>query len=179
MELLQKDFEIYAFLEEPSETPEAKLIGAEGGDNDTIYTHINTLLELDLIDMKAIVDRTYEIPKWYYIVFAPFNEAYRKDTSWYASKGLDKCRQKFNHPSAYILSRETQATKIHINALVATTENLNRYHEKNYTSKYKMHVQELKSLADRLKVFEYMMKERHVREFHKYMDYLFFSTRDT
>lgn len=127
------------------------------------------------LEMLQLVDRSYEKPvKWFYVVFKPFDDAYAKDVDWFAIKGLDKCRKMFSSAKCYILTRETQAKKVHINALVATTQDLLSRHEKNYGNKYKLHVSAVCDRASRLTVLRYITKEAVGRTFVNYLDYLCF-----
>lgn len=128
--------------------------------------------------MGAIIERSYERPiEWFLIVFKPYDKPYAKDPAFYAVKGIDKCRKLFKRPQAYILTRETQAQKVHVNAIVATDQDLLKYHDQSYCSKYKTHVQLLNSLADRQRALAYITKEGTSRTFTKYLDYLIYSRK--
>lgn len=109
------------------------------------------------------------------VVFKPFDRAYERDPCFFQVKGLDKCRKLFKRPTAYIMTREIIASKIHVNSLVATTENLIDYHDSSYCSKYKVHVSELHNLGDRQRVLVYITKEGKKRTFIKYLDYIVYS----
>lgn len=139
---------------------------------DTISTESETIVEVGaLTSMRIICDRTYEDNlKWYFVVFKPFNKPYLKDPDWFAVKGLDNCRQHFKKPSAYILTREIEAEKIHINALVCTSTP--PIHDSVYNNKYKLHVKLLLTIIDRQSVLTYITKEFHNKTPLRYLDYL-------
>lgn len=154
------DYTEYAFMD-PS----------EAGSANEVETGAHQLMDYD--NAKSVVSRTYESPvQWYFVVWKPFNRAYEKDPDFFRVKGLDKCRQMFKKPNAYVVTRETESTKVHINAVVATSQPLDAKHETSYCNKYKVHVQRLSTLGDRLDVLSYITKENRDRSFTKYLDYL-------
>lgn len=127
---------------------------------------------------KQLVERSYEKPnKWYYLVFKPFDRAYARDIDFFKVKGLDKCRKILKHPTSYIITREIEANKVHINMIVCTQEDLSQKDGSNYCSKYKIFARELKSTGDRLRVLDYITKEASVRSFTKYLDYLIYTRK--
>lgn len=154
---IYQDYQEYAFIDDPISTEsEAKLeLGA---------------LTILRDKMETIVSRSYEGKQWYFVVFKPFNKSYNKCPDWYAIKGIDSCRKYFKRPSAYILTRETEAEKVHINALVCSE---NPPEEGAvYNNKYKLHVDILPTLGDRLRVLTYILKEFPNRTFSQYLDYI-------
>lgn len=122
--------------------------------------------------MKAIIHRSYEETNWYLVVFKPYDKAYEKDKDWFAVKGLDSCRKLFKKPEAYILTREVNASKIHVNAIVATKIDMSYKHDKTYCNRYKIHVSQLRHVSDRISALDYITKESKDRTFVKYLDYL-------
>lgn len=121
--------------------------------------------------MEALAERTYEKPyKWYYVVFKPFNLPYERDKAWYEFKGLDACRKYFKRPKVAILSREIQAEKIHINALVCTDQFLKHGYSNR---KYKLGVYEIHDIDGRRRTLKYLLKESGFRSFKLYLDYIF------
>lgn len=148
---------------------------AEGA-GEAVAEATSKLHEPDALVMgKQIIERTYELPcKWYYIVYKPFSKPYARDPDFFKVKGLDKCRKSLRKPLAYIMTRETLAAKVHINAIVCTTEDLLLKNDQSYCSKYKLYVSELKSIGDRRRVLDYIMKEASLRPFIKYLDYLIY-----
>lgn len=128
--------------------------------------------------MEAIIRRSYERPiQWYYIVFKPYNAPYGRDPDFFKVKGLDKCRKILRAPQAYILTRETDAEKVHVNMLVATSQDLLSLHDQSYCSKYKLSVQSLRTLGDRRRVLTYLLKESKTRTFIKYLDYIHYERK--
>lgn len=120
-----------------------------------------------------LIDRTYEKPvRWFFVVFKPYNRAYNKDPAYFRIKGLSKCRDAFIKPEAILLTREMEAEKVHINALVATTADPSYLHEKSYCNKYKVYVDEVCTRSSLLRVKDYILKESKHRTFEKYLDYI-------
>lgn len=117
-------------------------------------------------------NRTYESMKCYYLVFKPLNRPYEIDPEWFKFKSLDRCR-KLLKCSDYFLTREINATKVHINALVYSTRDMvNEFHEKTRLNKFFIHCEELKTKEHRDNVLNYITKESSTREFLKYRDYI-------
>lgn len=151
---IQEQYQEYAFLPDPALPRDA----------------IEDVVEDSTIGLQ-IVNRTYE-QKWYFIVYAPYDKSYAKDPEWYQVKALDYCRQKLRQAKAYVLTRETEANKTHINALVCSSFDYNTLHGKTLAHKFKRHVTELKTPADRHNVLRYIQKESAKRSFIKYLDYI-------
>lgn len=147
---LQRAYSNYAFLAEGQNAGEA-------------------VVEASLIG-RSIIGRTYEKAQWYLLVFKPFNKAYERDHEWFQYKGIDRCRKWLKKPLAYVFTREIEAEKTHINAIVCTNEDLMMSHEGVVANKYKLHIQELKTLGDRQNALSYIQKER--RTLHQYIDYI-------
>lgn len=122
---------------------------------------------------SAILERTYETPyNWYLLVFKPFNDSYERCLNWYLFKGIDQCRKKLGRCESYLMTREIDSTKVHVNAVACTSFDLTLYHNKNYCNKYKMHVQQLLSPFDREKAVDYIIKESSTRPWREYLDYI-------
>lgn len=120
-------------------------------------------------DYYYIVERTYEQPfKWYFLTFKPFNKGYESDPAFYAKKGIDHCRKKIGKVTAYLITREIKATKIHINALVCSDRDLSKLHEQK-TNKYFIYCEQVKN---RFQVFDYIFKESRERYFNKFIDFV-------
>lgn len=164
---IQKLYSTYAFQNMAEDAGEA---GVEA---------MSKLHEPDALVMgKQIIERTYELPaKWYFIVYKPFDKPYARDPDFFKVKGLDKCRKSLKKPLSYIMTREIMSAKVHINAIVCTTEDLASKNESSYCSKYKLYVSELKSTGDRRRVLDYIMKEASLRPFTKYLDYLIYNRK--
>lgn len=123
--------------------------------------------------METSIRRSYEDgERWYFIVFKPLNLQYSSSFSWYKTKGLDKCRKMLNGPSAYLFTREINSTKVHINALVCTTDDLSHKHDTVYCSKYKIYCKLLSNYGDRCRVMKYIVKESRDRSFIQFQDYI-------
>jgi len=120
------------------------------------------------------IGRTYEQHQWYYIVFAPYNKAYEKDKAWFEYKAVDSARKWCQKKtSAYYITREIDAEKIHSNILCVSRENLyEKYHGKSCYNKYRMHVTLLQNMGDRQRVLNYITKENKKRPFKLYLDYI-------
>lgn len=125
---------------------------------------------------NSYVDRTYELPyRWFYVCFKPFNKAYGKDPNWFAYKGLDKCRKFFKKPEVLLMTREIDAAKIHINALVCTKEDLTRHDQAIYSNKYKVSVFLCDTTLYKQNVSTYIRKESMTRTFERYLDYYIYN----
>lgn len=154
MEELLEQYSEYAFIDQAEPEAEAN---AEAG---------------AIVKWAQIIERTYEEPdKWYLVVFKPFNKTYSKWLEWYTFKGLDNCRKYFKRPTAYIMTREIEAQKVHINALVCTSTP--PVDGVVYNNKYKVYVSELSTLGDRRRVLAYITKEFRNRPYNLYLDYLY------
>lgn len=122
-----------------------------------------------------IINRTYEEGSWYFIVFAPFNAAYAKDTTYFNTKGMNRVNDLFRKDmkiDACMLTKEINATKVHINALVHSQSDLSKLHLKHCYNRYNMFVSILPTLSDRKNVLHYILKEEQERTFTKYVDYI-------
>lgn len=170
---LQELYNEYSFIDS-SGTAEAKTIAGEAEDEASIkWHHLSDSLGQK---MGAIIKRSYERPiYWYLVVFKPYNKAYEKDIDWFKVKGIDKCRKLFKRPSCYLLTREILSQKVHVNAIVATSQDLIVQHDQSYCNKYKLHVQMLHNLSDRLFALTYVTKEREQRSFVNYLDYIIYN----
>lgn len=120
------------------------------------------------------LERSYTGHKWYYIVFAPYDKAYAKDKDWFSNYCVDKAR-KWAHTkgSAFFVTKETDATKVHSNLLICSSLDLMKYHGRSAYNKYRMNVSELSSLGDRRRVLTYITKESKARAFNLYQDYYY------
>jgi len=119
--------------------------------------------------VNHLVKRSYERPfRWYFLTFKPFNKNYEKDIDFYNRKGFDHVRKKIGKTEAMIMTKEIQASKIHINVLCCSERNLSELlHDKN-TNKYHIFSEPCK---DRHLVLEYILKESRTRFFHEHLDY--------
>ena len=107
---------------------------------------------------------------WYLLVFKPYNDSYARRYSWYADKGLQHVQRKLNKfcKGKFLITRETIADKVHINALISCEKDLTEWHERA-TKDYKVYAQ---PVIDRRKAYEYITKEAHIRKFIMYTDYI-------
>lgn len=131
------------------------------------------------------VTRSYESGNWYKLVFKPYNKAYNENRDRMTVKAIDICRRCFVHKktkridmdfrSDYIvLSREIQdCTKVHVNALVHSENDLSLLHGTTHAGKYKVYCELLVGgTTSRRSWLNYMFKERTKRRMLKYLDYL-------
>lgn len=160
MNIVQSDYQEYAFIN----TIGTETVRNEQGGDSIIYTP---------------VDRTHEDgSQWFFIVFAPYNYAYCDDCSWFNTKGIQRVNDKFlrnKNVLDCIITKETDATKVHINALVRSTQDLSLLHQRSYCNKYSMFVSSLSTIIDRQNVLSYILKENKTRTFVKYKDYISWS----
>lgn len=119
---------------------------------------------------EQLIARSYEKPfKWYFVVFAPYDDPYNKDPDWFKVKGMDTCRLCFKKPQVNIMTREIlDCEKVHVNSLVCTDQVLTDGH--NYRNKYRMYVRQPCTLFDRQTILTYIQKERTLRK--PYLQYL-------
>lgn len=125
-------------------------------------------------DVMPYLRRCYESPiNCYYLVAVPLCAKYEKNKALYTNKCLDLVRKSFKDPEDYVLTREVNATKVHVNVLIWTKEDVvKRFHQK-VVGKYGYHVQVVPHISDRIRVMEYMFKEAKTRNFYKYIDYVY------
>lgn len=116
--------------------------------------------------------RTYEGANWYFLTFSPFNKNYQRDLDKYKDRGLDIVRRyltrnlKGHH--VLILTKEIEATKVHINALICTPHNLVKKMHKHRTNEYFIHCE---YAQNREAILRYIFKEAENRYFKLYKDY--------
>jgi len=121
-------------------------------------------------ELCHIVERSYEDPEeWYFLTFKPFNKNYDRDIDFYCTKGLDHSRKKIGKVSAYIMTREIYAQKVHINMLCVSARPLDLLFHNKKTNKYYIYAEKCN---DRRQVFQYIIKESKTRNFIKYKDYV-------
>lgn len=168
---IMAQYQEYAFI---NDSVNGKVVGRAAAGVDGA---VNGITKWELL-MRRTISRTYEDPvKWYFIVFKPYNAPYERDPDFFKVKGLDKCRKLLKAPQAYILTRETDSSKVHVNMLVATSQELLHRHDQSYCSKYKLHVEQLDTLGARRRVLAYIIKESKKRTFIKYLDYLHYERK--
>lgn len=124
-----------------------------------------------LSELHYITDRSYEHPyRWFFLTFKPFNKTYSKYHDFYQKKGLDHCRLYIRkHVKSYIMTKEIDATKTHINALVVSDKDLLSLLHEDKTNKYFIFCEEC---IDRHNTLKYIIKESHTRYFYKFKDYV-------
>lgn len=127
---------------------------------------------LDIME-AAILNSISDSAKWYYITFKPFDDSYAKLRNWYSVKGIESCASKVkSYKAKGLLTRETEAAKEHINALVCCDQDLTHLHDKVFNHKYKMYAVHAKDHEDRQRLFKYITKEFDARPAIKYKDYI-------
>lgn len=146
----------------------------------------NTLMELHPLALQAISEheftvqlskfklRSYEM-NCYFLCFKPYNKTYDSNLNWYNTKALDATRkliQRFG-AKAYLITKEIFASKTHFNAIVYSEQDLvGLFNEKNRLNKFRCYAHRLAGPTDRHKVINYITKERKLRSFKLYSDYL-------
>lgn len=156
MNTIQDEYQSYAFISDNTKTEGCGTEGVVGAS--TKYDHI--------------LSRTYEDGQWYFMTFKPYDKAYEKDKDWFQVKGMDACRRKVGKVSAGLYTRETEATKTHINCLVHSLKPLLPLHETSMSNKYKIFCTEASTLFDRSQILAYITKEELHRTYTKYLDYI-------
>lgn len=159
---IQDDYQQYAFL---LPQPEAEVEALARTEAITKYSYDNE-------HFHKVLKRTYEDDyKWYLVVFKPFDKPYAKDQAWYQHRGIDAARRYFKKPQAFFITKEIDAEKTHINALVCTNQVLRDGHN---THKYKLGVTAAKDIGCRRTFLDYICKESLTRTFEKYKDYILY-----
>lgn len=105
---------------------------------------------------------------WHQYTCTPKDESYEKNYQWFQDKFMDSVRKKCGK-RPFFITRETIATKTHINVLVKTDCVLFKNTKR---SDVHYHLQCVKNtFTDLHRVFMYFVKEAKSREFIKYRDY--------
>lgn len=158
MNTIQEQYQEYAFINAGDNT-KTEGCGTEGVvEASTKYDHI--------------IRRTYEDGQWFFMTFKPYDKAYEKDKDWFQVKGMDSCRRKVGKVSTGIYTRETEATKTHINCLVHSHQSLLHLDGSSMSNKYKIFCTEAPTQFDRVQILAYITKEENHRTFTKYLDYI-------
>lgn len=114
-----------------------------------------------------IIKRTYEKPiRCFYLVFKPFLSCDDKNYDGMTHVKKYMYRHKF---VTMIITREILEKRIHFNVIIWTKDNLKRLNDKK-TSKYYIYSEELKEIADRQRVHEYIIKESKYRHMYNSND---------
>lgn len=108
--------------------------------------------------------------KWYFLVFKPFNKSYDPNYN-----GMDFVRKWITTklaPVTYVITRERLSAKIHYNVLLNCAIDVNKYHDHNLM-KFRMYVEYLPDLINRMRVYKYITKEYYVNmiDWERYHDY--------
>lgn len=113
-----------------------------------------------------VTQRTYDGYNWYFMTFKPFNKTYDSHV-----KGVSKIMTKLaNDCVAILVTRETDATKVHFNVLALTKVNFKeKYHEKTSHHMWKIYAEDCTEYRNR--VLKYITKEVVTRPFMLYDDY--------
>lgn len=133
--------------------------------NHCLFRNYNALKD----KLRYITDRSYELPyKWFFLTFKPFNSTYEKNHEFYQKKGIDHIRKKLGKVEAYIITKEIQAEKTHINVLCVSKRDLPKELHGKKTNRYYIYCQECINRHDSL---NYILKESKTRYFNEYEDY--------
>lgn len=120
--------------------------------------------------MKQLISRTYEKPyKWYLVVFKPYDKQYDKHFEWYQTKAMEYIRRLYSKIGDIVISKEIMAKKTHFNMIIVTCECVDDSETPNH--KFKLNVNELEQMNDRLAALVYILKEAKLRPFVKFVDY--------
>lgn len=140
------------------------------GDTSVKLTTNNTIYERPDFNYN---DSYAHFSRWWFLTFKPYNDSYQKDTTWYQKKGLDYVR-KLLPKGRYLITREIDSEKVHINVLISTDKDLKDWHDKA-GRKYKIWCKPLDDQChDRVTIYDYITKEALTRPFEKYSDYIIY-----
>lgn len=106
---------------------------------------------------------------YYFCVFKPFDKNYQRDLPLYKSDGFNHVLKKLKLEKGYVMTRETESAKIHINILFKSDTEL-LFPNKFMTNRYMIFAQECVSKEATL---EYIIKESKHRNFIQQLDYDF------
>ncbi len=160
-------------MSHPNEVESKTLDGAYKYNGTFIMPNYNLMSNYfqTIRDVEWITRRSYENPfKWYFLTFKPFNSTYDIHLDFYENRCLDHCRKKLGKVEAYIMTRETKATKTHVNILCVTTRPLEQELMNKKTNRYYIYCKESICRHDCLR---YIFKESKSRNFKEYTDYVF------
>jgi len=146
------------------------------GDHEMVMPTRSILSNYNRVKLATsyLIGRSYEQPcRWFLVTFKPFSKNYEKDLIFYKYGCMDHCRKKLGRDiSCYVMTREIDATKVHVNILCCTKRDLeSELHDKK-TNRYYIYAQECNNRHD---TFEYIIKESHTRVMHSKIDYQTFS----
>lgn len=139
--------------------------------------------QLTSFDMLKIyygpyIGRTYWTDGWYFLTFKPLDIPYAEDKKWFETKAIRKYYDKFRPKAKMMwLTRETESSKIHVNMLIYSTEDLSKFHDKILFHKVKVYSNKI-VYTDRYKIWDYIFKEAKDREFYYSVDYKFFDREE-
>lgn len=129
-------------------------------------------------EYRLPLSRTYWSKGWYFLTFKPFNKTYEEDPSWYNEKLIRKVYDRFR-PMAKLmwLTRETEATKTHVNLLIYTDKDISKYNDSIFFNKAKVFCVGIVA-QDRFNIFNYIFKESKNRWFYYHTDYKYFDREE-
>lgn len=108
-------------------------------------------------------DRTYEKPdSTYLIVLSPRNRWAKKDYVRDIKRIEKLLRNKLNYKRC-IITRETDAKKVHYNVMVTTDKDILKMHNKTFGRFYNFYVQKTPRVSDIYKSIKYICKEGDIR----------------
>lgn len=123
---------------------------------------------------RTFLQRSYENVKCFFMVFKPYDSTYASELAWYKYKAIDAVRKNISQYSKeYMLTRETLASKVHINVLCYSSDDLvKRYNNKNRLNKFWVFAKCIASPTEREFISKYITKESKERPFHKFRDWI-------
>lgn len=123
--------------------------------------------------------------QYYFLTFKPYDDSYGLFHK--SKKFINEIQRKFTKDSvAYLITKETLATKHHINLLIFTeTDMYKKFHNKSVDGKYKIwcsepiwYEAETNCNSEVIRVRDYIIEESLTREFIQYTDFLIYEKHE-
>lgn len=111
--------------------------------------------------------------RWFYIVAKPYDKFYVAKAKLYQKDCMNYIRKKYPF-SSYFMTKETEATKTHVNILCSSLEDLNLLDGAKARFYYTVQEIDLCGNFDNnlINILRYMIKESKTRQFNRHSDFI-------
>lgn len=129
-----------------------------------------------IASISPLWHRSYELPcTAYYLVINPYEEVYKKEINFFQSKRFLDSVQKYIKgkfdPIYYVITREINATRIHINVYMVCPRPIT-LKVGSVNHRYGLWFRVIDTFHEtRSDILKYMFKENKTRPFEQYLDY--------